>query len=371
VDGRTGADRWSQDYDRSPGDAIKIQTDIAENVASALSAALGAAARSAISVGGTQNATAQKLLLEATALANGMTFAGQTTEAVYRQALYLLDQAIAADPHYADAYAHKAVMIDSFANHFGHGSEDLLRARSEAMDYAQRSISLAPNLPYAHLALANLHRSNLELAGIGPELQKALALAPSDPEILRNYSVLKIITGKADQAISLADRVLGLDPLNGISYGLKMLALFSARRYDDAVRTAQQTPKELFVSWVRLGDCLQMLGRTAEALRAYENAPRDDPLQLAGEGILEARTGNRTAALEKVERLRQLFGDGGSYQFGEIYAQLGNPDESLANLEHAWEIKDPGMVGLKTDPFLDPIRSDPRYAALLKRLNFP
>jgi hypothetical protein len=86
---------------------------------------------------------------------------------------------------------------------------------------------------------------------------------------------------------------------------------------------------------------------------------------------LAARTGNRTAALEKVERLRQLFGDGGSYQFGEIYAQLGNPDESLANLEHAWEIKDPGMVGLKTDPFLDPIRSDPRYAALLKRLNFP
>lgn len=371
IDGHTGLDRWSQDYDRNPGDAIKIQTDIAEKVATALTAALGGAVRAAIAVGGTQNVAAQKLLLQATALASGMTFAGQTTEAAFRQALFLLDQAIAADPHYADAYAHKAVLIDSFADHYGHGGQDLARSRSEAMSYAQRAISLAPNLPYAHLALASLHRSNLELPAVGPELQKALNLAPSDPEVLRNYSVFESISGKSDEAISLADRALGLDPLNGISYGLKMLVLFAGRRYADGVRTAQQAPKDLFVSWIRLGDCLQMLGRNDEAFRAYESAPRDDPLQLAGEGVLAARTGNRTAALAKIERLRQLFGDGGSYQFGQIYAQLGDKDNAFANLEHGFEIKDPGMVGLKTDPWLDPLRSDPRFATLLQKMNFP
>ena len=67
IDGRSGIDRWSQGYDRSPGDAIKIQTDIAENVASALSAALGRAARAAIAVGGTTNAAAQDLYLKAKA----------------------------------------------------------------------------------------------------------------------------------------------------------------------------------------------------------------------------------------------------------------------------------------------------------------
>ena len=72
-----------------------------------------------------------------------------------------------------------------------------------------------------------------------------------------------------------------------------------------------------------------------------------------------------------VRQLRQQAGAGASYQYGEIYAQLGDKDRAFAEFDNAIAAKDAGLTYLKIDPFLDPIRNDPRYAALLRRLNFP
>lgn len=69
--------------------------------------------------------------------------------------------------------------------------------------------------------------------------------------------------------------------------------------------------------------------------------------------------------------MRQQFGATVSYQFGEIYAQLSNSSQAFAELDNAVRAKDSGLSLLKVDPFLDPIRNDPRYGALLRRLNFP
>ncbi|HWI76272.1 MAG TPA: TIR domain-containing protein, partial [Sphingomicrobium sp.] len=103
IDGTTGLDKWSQDYDRSPGDAIKIQTDIAQSVAAALSATLGAVSRAAIDVGGTSNSAAQDLLLKAKAQLKA-----EDSEASLRNVIGLLDSATTLDPKFADAYATKA-----------------------------------------------------------------------------------------------------------------------------------------------------------------------------------------------------------------------------------------------------------------------
>jgi TolB-like protein/tetratricopeptide (TPR) repeat protein len=371
IDGRTGLDRWSQDYDRDPGDSIKIQTDIAENVASALRGALGVVERAAITVGGTSNPEAQRLVLEAIRIANsGMSFAGQVSVANFQRALQLIDQALALDPNYADAYAHKAVVVTGYASHFGR-SGDLARARAEAMDYAKKAVAIAPNLPSAHLALSVIYRGDLNLADAERELDRSVALAPNDPEILRNQATLLSVVGKFDEAVAVANRAVNLDPLNGISYGLKMVILYLARRYGDGVETAEAAPKHLFVSYFKLGDCLVMLGRNQDALRAYESGPRDDVFQLVGEGVLAARTGDRAGALTKVNRMRQLFGDAASFQFAQIYAQLGQADDAFANLDRAWAVKDPALVTVKVDPLLDPIRNDPRYAILIRNLRIP
>jgi hypothetical protein len=86
------------------------------------------------------------------------------------------------------------------------------------------------------------------------------------------------------------------------------------------------------------------------------------------------RTGggsSRSSALQNVQRLEKLYGDAASYQYGEIHAQLGNRDEALSNLEHGWQIRDAGLLPLKVDPCLDPIRAEPRFAPLLGKMNFP
>ncbi|HEU4704897.1 MAG TPA: TIR domain-containing protein, partial [Sphingomicrobium sp.] len=97
IDGRNGIERWSQNYDRAPGDAIKIQTDIAENVARALKVALGSAATAALTLGGTNNPKAHRLLLEADAHSYG------DTRKSWERSIELIDAAIALDPTYAQA----------------------------------------------------------------------------------------------------------------------------------------------------------------------------------------------------------------------------------------------------------------------------
>jgi len=69
--------------------------------------------------------------------------------------------------------------------------------------------------------------------------------------------------------------------------------------------------------------------------------------------------------------MRQLYGDAASYQYAQVYAQAGDKDRAFAALDRALEIRDSGLLRVKTDPYIAPLRGDPRYSALLRKLNFP
>jgi hypothetical protein len=75
--------------------------------------------------------------------------------------------------------------------------------------------------------------------------------------------------------------------------------------------------------------------------------------------------------LAKLAQMRSRDGDMASYQYGRILAQLGDKEAAFDALDRTWEIRDADLTGLKTDPYLDPLRTDPRYAALLRKMNFP
>ena len=89
------------------------------------------------------------------------------------------------------------------------------------------------------------------------------------------------------------------------------------------------------------------------------------------EAVLAARSGNRAAATALAARIRTDAGESASYQLAQIYAQLGETDQALAALQRAWAIRDPGLLISRVDPILDPIRSDPRFKAILAEINFP
>ncbi len=368
IDGKNGLERWSQNYDRTPGDAIKIQSDIAENVARTLSIALGAANGGSLTVGGTQNAKAHDLALQA-----DEAFDRWTKEDVDR-AIDLVDEAIRLDPNYAGAYARRAFYTIRRGNAFSMSGEEFARSRAEAMPFAKKALSLAPDFAYGHAAMASVHQGNFNIAAASAEYRRAVELAPGDATLVTAYSYFVSQLGNQAESIRLAQKALELDPLSEDSHENWVGALFDARRYQEAVEFAETTKRkspELFNDQLLLGHCLVMVGRLREAQEQYSALHADRWERLTGEALILARSGDRDGAERKIHRMQALFGDAASYQYGQIYADIGDKERAIAALEHAWSVRDPGLFNIRVDPLLDPLRSDPRFQAIIGKMNFP
>ena len=368
IDGEDGLERWSQNYDRTPGDAIKIQSDIAENVARTLSIALGAAKGGSLTVGGTQNAKAHDLALQ-----SDEAFDRYTKEDVDR-AVRLVDEAIRLDPNFAGAHSRRAFFTIRRGNTFSTSGKEFARSRAEALPFAKKALSLAPNFAYAHAAMAAVQQGNFNIAVASDEYRRAVELAPGDALLVSAYSLFVSQIGNQAESLRLAQKALDLDPLNRDSYENWVGALFDARRYEEAVRFAEGTKRkspELYDDPLILGHCLVMLGRLREAKEQYSVLNPDRWERLTGEAVIFARSGDRAGAEQNIKRMQSLFGDAASYQYAQIYANLGDKDRALASLEHAWSVRDPGLFNIRVDPFFDPLRKNARFQAIVRRMNFP
>ncbi len=368
VDGSTGREQWSQNYDRSPGDVIKIQTDIAENVAHALSFALATVVRAAASVGGTQNVAAQSLVFRAHDLVT------KDTKESLQQARNLLYQAVQLDSNYADAYAHNAFVVGRLEGIYATSSSQMANGLSEALRLATHATMLAPTSQTGHRALATVYAISLHIPRALSEGSRAFTLAPSDADVLRAYSNLLSLIGRSQEAILSSDRAAALDPLNPESYSNKVEVLYNARRYSEAIAVSERIRQDspaLFRWPILLAQCLLGAGRLEDARRMYAVSEPDHPFRLAGEAVLATRQGDRATALARFERMTQLYHDAENYQYGQIHAQLGDKDQALKDLERAWAVKDPGLQFLRIDPWLDPLRHEPRFGTLLQKMQFP
>jgi serine/threonine-protein kinase len=368
IDGRTGLDKWSQDYDRAPGDAIKIQTEIAQSVAAALSATLGEAARTAVSVGGTSNSAAQDLFLKAKAQMKG-----DDSEASLRKAIGLLDSAVTLDPKFADAYAIKAKALADLYGYYtstGGGFEGGFK-QSEAI--ARQAIALAPNLASAHNSLGYILLSQLDMGGAAAEYERAHALAGGNVDDLRPYGSFLAMIGKQDAAIAVARQLQAQDSLNPAGFGIEANAQANAGRFGAAIQAYRKMlalAPNLLQPRAFYAASLMDDGKPDEALAEFRKLPSDYLFRLVGEAILFARQGNRGASDAALARAKQVFGDAANYQYAEIYAQRGEKEQAFAALDRAWNFRDPGLASMKSDVWLNPIRNDPRFSALLQKMNF-
>ena len=265
------------------------------------------------------------------------------------------------------AYAMKSFVANNLASRIARTPAALARGRDQALQYAKVALSIAPNLPIARSALGFAYGLKLRVNESLREHKIALSLASGDPDVIRNYGYAMSNIGKPKEALQYVDEALALDPLNSASHSAHVNVLFEARRYAEAIsyslKLKRESP-ELFSFPDLLGHSLLMLGRTKEAALAFGQS-------ITGEALLAARSGNRALALAKIAALKGSKGDFASFDYARIYAQLGDKNRAFAALDRAWEVRDSSLLDLKIDPYLDLLRSDPRYAALVERIGFP
>lgn len=368
VDGRNGLERWSEAYDRPVGDTLRIQIDIAQKVATALSIRLAGDSRATLALGGTNNPAAQDLLLQVTGDRNS------GNRAALERNLALLDAALKLDPNYAEAYARKAYLLMVKGGTYALSAKDAVLGHAEALANADRAIAIAPRMALGHAVRGNVLRQRLELRSALTSAEHANYLPGNDLDVIGIYSLLLAQIGRSAEALRLSARLISLDPLSPGPHEAHAVNLYFARRYAEAAASARRS-LEIAPGGERarafLGHSLLAQAKAAEAETEYRNLDPADYRRLLGQATIAARAGQRPIALENLRQLQRQHGDAVLYQYGEIYAQLGLADQAFKQLELAFAARDSGMSSLRVDPFLDPIRKDPRFAALERSLNFP
>ena len=364
VDGKSGLSRWSQSYDRALGDALAIETGIAESVADALSIALGRAEKALLSLGGTTNPAAHDAFLQGQALA-----AEQKTEASVKE----YDAAIAADPAYALARADRAQSITNVAAATLGGAA--LRAKlTEAEAEARRAVALAPRLGVPLAMLGFVLENRLDLRGASDAYAAAYKAAPGDATVLRRYADFLGAIGRGAEAVAVARRAAALDPLRPSGPGFLGQVLLAAGRIDEAIARLRQAVARLPDSALtrsNLGVAFIAAGEFAEAMEAVATLGVDDQFRLTIEGAATARLGDRAASDRALATLVSIYGEGAQYQIAEVHAQRGELDLAFFALARAWDLADPGLIDLKIDPLLAPLHADPRFATWLAKIGFP
>ena len=364
TNGHTGFSEWSQQFDRSLGDIFAFQSEIARNVSSALSVRM---ATDAPAPGGTSNSRAYEAYLRGKALFN---FA--KNEETDRESRANFELAVAADPNFALAHAGLSRILAALADEHSESGE-LRNLYDSAIDEARRAIAIAPTLAEGHLALGYvLFAGKLNVRGAQPSYDKAYRFGRGDADIVLLYALYTVRARRFSDARAAIERALALDPLNPRTHRAAGTIAYASRRYADAIpryQRALQLNPDISNAHALMGDCLMQLNRLDAARAAYaaENSPMS---RLRGQAILEHRAGNQAAAKKAFNELVSEIGDAATYQQAEVLAQWGRSDEAFRLLERARAIGDSGLTYVATDPLLDPIAKDPRFARLIKGIGF-
>jgi len=363
----TGFHLWSETYDRNLREILALQTEIATAVTKALQATLlGDSSSALIELGGTQNPAAFDAYLR------GQRLIGKPQDQETRLAeVATYSEATRLDPGYAKAYVGKSIsLLDFSSNTTGPAiGENYERARAAA----EKAVALAPELGEAHSALATVAEAGFDYTRAAVEHDRALALSPGNAFVLRWSAAFFSHVGRSDMGIANARRWLALDPLNARANNSLGGVLHDARRDREAIdlfnRALLLDPNSDSVATNR-GYAYLSLG-DFEAARASCATP---PIDWYGNTCLAVvyhklrRQSDADAALAAIKTEQ---GDSTAYQYAGIYAQWGDIPKALEWLENAYKLRDPGLTSLRVDPFLDPLRNEPRFKDIERKLKFP
>ena len=374
IDGRTGFSRWSETFDRVLQDIFAVQIEIANTVAGEIDAKVGSSDGPSTgdetpeaTPGATTSVAAYDAYLRGRAL-----YDLSIDETSERAALAQFDAAIEADPQYAAAHAARARSLTAIANQYGEvGQHAGLYAAAAAS--AKRAIEIAPDFAEAHSTLGfTLFQGQLDARAAREPYERSRRLGAGEATVMARYAQYSARIGRDRAAAEAIGRALVLDPLNPLIHRAAASIEYAARHYAESIPHARKALKlnpHMSRANAAIGDALFMLGRSEEARAAYAAEPVDD-FRLTGIAIVEHRLGNAAAADAARSKLVAELGDRVLYQQAQLHAQWGERDAAIDRLEQARKIGDSGLIYLRNDPLLDPVREDPRFDRLLASIGF-
>jgi serine/threonine-protein kinase len=358
---------WAKDYDRQLKDIFAVQDDVSNAIVQALKVNLPFSRQHSIVATAPKNTEAYDLYLR------GNFFLHKSDEASLIRSLDYFQKSIEKDRSYAPPYAGVAYAYVNLADAYLPPKDAYPKAKSSALKALELDSTIAEARAALAFILGAYERDQLSSQR---EFHRAMEFNPNSTDVLWLSAVyLGTRTGSAE-AIALADRAIALDPLNPFASWTKEYVLYMARQYDEVIeqhkRTIELDPNFFYAdSWV--GTAYRERGMLKEALEEYMKVQKQMPEQpLFGLAALYGRTGRQR---EAKSILRDVINDSKKRYVSPtgiafVYIALGEKDLAFDWLDRAYEAHDTFLNGLKTDVRFDPIRSDPRYTVLLKKLGF-
>ena len=351
---------WSSTYDRDMRDVFQVQDDIARVVVDKLKVTLANSIPSPTTR--TANTEAHNLLLQGN-------FALQSdTDAGTAMALKFFRQAIAIDADYAPAW--NGAGYAEFRRG-SNGYERSIGAFQDAEHSARRAIELDPALADAYALLASIQTLRFDWKGADESRAKALHLNPGNGNALLNQAVQTLITGNQSEAIAQMQVALDRDPLNMLNRRYAGRLFFYAGRLDESERLLRQilaVNPNYSAAHYELGRVLLVRGNAEGALAEFQAETNPDwrafGLPLGYYAV------NRKADADTALNKLLARSEDSEFQIAEAYAWFGNSDKAFEYLNKA-VTSDPGIIWLRYDPLLERLQQDPRYQAILKRINLP
>lgn len=366
IDAASGFAVWSRGYDVGSADLLAAEAAIARDVAGAMQVA-GAAEEAGPGAGGTGIAAAYDAYLRGMKLARGANDVPALTAA-----LAAFEEAIARDPNFALARAYRARQLVLVAEDSTSMQAAEIHAQlDEALAEARRALAIAPRLGVAHMALADLYEVAQNFAEAQREMALARAAAPSDVQILIDSVFLDATLGQAARAQGWAALAVSLDPLAPSAYTALAYADRALRDFAGAAAALHRARLLGADADIDVMEALVALERGDDAAAEAGCARGKHWMNYLCLAIVEHRLGRTDEALFHLAALRGALGANGAFQYAEVYAQWKQPGEAVKWLQAAYRMHDAGLLSMRADPLLDPIRSTPQYATIVRKLNFP
>jgi TolB-like protein/tetratricopeptide (TPR) repeat protein len=369
INALTDAHLWAETFDRKLTDIFAVESEIAKTIADTLQAKLSGSEQQAIAARPTENTEAHQFYLK------GRFFWNKRTGNDLKKSIDYFQQAIAADPNYALAYAGLA---DAYAFLPGYTASSPQDSYPKSIAAAKKALEIDDTLAEAHTALAiATWLYDFDFSQANREFQRAIELNPNYAIAHQQYgNILLTALGQFDEAIAEGKRAVELDPLSLVINSDLGVDYFFARRYDEAITQLRKTLEMdpgYYYGYVNLGQALDLKGARDAAIAEYQKARalNDDPYILGLLARSYGLSGNKTEAEKILNQLKEISKQRyvAAYSFALTYLGLGDKEEALRWLEQAYQDRAGNDIGwIRVDPLLDPLRGESRFEALADKI---